>query len=284
MKPRFSSTKYLPAFQSFLETRAAEGRAPGIDIYDVLFGVAAGAAALFFNQPWFLVAPAATFGFWMVRAAFGFRKRRENLPSRAILLALAKYREVEPHRLPKRLDRSAATLLEAAATYWLQIRMTLQLPNWTRGGSTSFRQHRSDILASADGIMNEIALHCADCIGEPSESRKSDLKKAFEELAELDIEDALESFRDVIKGNNDKYQYKSPHLPLIFETVRSHAEQLKLLAAEVQAIQRTAEMPLSERTASDTKLPDFDSLIHNLRATRAAESELGPSDVLREEL
>ncbi|MBV6458891.1 MAG: hypothetical protein HONBIEJF_02030 [Fimbriimonadaceae bacterium] len=185
------------------------------------------------------------------------------------------FSRAESRKLHKELDPSAAQLLEACAYYWSAVHRSLTGPAW--GSDENLGGHyamlRQQSLQAADQAMLEATLLCAQCVGQPQRKKSEDLKEAFEDLFDLDWEDALDNFRRVAKAESHEYAHQSPNIKQVFYPVRDIAERLKLLAQEVEKVS-------SEIVHSKVALPgsgavsSIDLVLKEFQLSRQAEAEL----------
>lgn len=180
---------------------------------------------------------------------------------------------IERKRLHREIDPTAAQLWEAAAYYWLAIRETLDGP-WWASATGQYAALREQSKRAADEAMDEIVLLGSSCMGRPGRERKDDLRDAVEDLAELDIAEALEGFKRLAGSDKQAYSHRSPNIAAVFPAMRDLAEKLKLMSAEVSDLSQKA---AATATAGPESLPaasGIDLVLTELKAVRQAESEL----------
>lgn len=177
-------------------------------------------------------------------------------------------------RIPKWVDPIALQLLEAGAYHWGRVRQTFAGSQWH---SADLPEHRANLrdkaIRAADLAMAELAILSAQCVGEPKKNRKDDFQAAFEDFADLAIEDAIRGLARVAATHPKAYRFESPRAKEIFEPAKGLAEQLKGLADEVAGA--SFEAPAEDdglRTSLGRE--SIDSLLTELRYTRLAEEEL----------
>jgi len=180
----------------------------------------------------------------------------------------------DSRKLHKELDPSAAQLLEACAHYWNQIRRALTGPAWADPDvSGQYAMLREQSFQAANGAMLEALLLCAPCVGTPQRKKSDDLKEAWEDLLDLDWEDALDGFRRVAKAESHEYAFHSPHIRQVFQPVREIAERLKMLAEEVEQV--SSEMLHSKAALPGTgAVSGIDLVLKEFQMSRQAEAEL----------
>jgi hypothetical protein len=212
-------------------------------------------------------------------------KTAEEKRRRELTQALDAYRQpAEKGRLHKELDPTAAQLLEAAAYYWEQIGVLLNRPPWVGEESKPYSAIREQALAAANEAMLEASALCVPCLGKPAKEKKDRLKEAFEDLADLDIIDALEGFRQVARADSAADAHHSPHIRLVFEPVRQYAEKLKSLNHELEEL--SAKMMAARPAGATSTLTGgaattIDLVLSEIRLVRQAESELDDEQHLR---
>lgn len=214
------------------------------------------------------------------KCVFGWlARRRQPIDPRRYQLyaALDRYYEVNGMRLlQKKLDPVAAELLEAGSYYWNRISQIMNGGGWaelSRDGGY-YASVRNEVLGAADAAMDELAMLCANCIGDPARSPQDDLKGIFEDLKDLKLGAVGQRIEWLASGNVTRYAHQSPHLNAIFQPSRELAERLKLLSEEVDRLSGEMTSATVAATESAMGTARIDALIQNLRAQQAAESEL----------
>lgn len=216
-------------------------------------------------------------------AALGWRIGKRNAPEPTAednLLAqsfgaVESFRRLDnDKRIPKWVDPIALQILEAGAYHWGRIRQVFASPTWR---AVDLPEHRAGLrdkaLRAADLAMAELAILCAQCIGEPKKNRKDDFQAAFEDFADLAIEDAIRGLARVAATHPKAYRFESPRAKEIFEPAKGLAEQLKGLADEVE--QASFSIPQEDDPLrASLGRESIDSLLTEIRHTRLAEQEL----------
>lgn len=274
MKLQLNTSKYLPNLKTYVESRAA--------VEPIMPGFSAIIPGLFLSIPLTIF---TDISFWQAAVAAGLttliggnaiawliNRKKPRLPAET-KATLARFNETDIGKLHRRIDGSAAKLLEAGAYYWVQIHSLMESETWK--SSPHFQGLRLDISAAADRAMDELAGLGAICMGTANDSRSKDFKKAFENLSEGDIKEALEDFAEAFTASGDKYNYNSPHISTVFPAARAIAEKLKLLASEVATTTVENERQrLQTGAVPSSTLGGMDAVMNSLKATRVAQDEL----------
>ncbi len=200
---------------------------------------------------------------WLaVQAVRWFQQPKNASQRRALEIALIQSEMLQHQRrgrLHKKLDSTAAALLEVSAANWSRIVESLDGPFWT---SASLPEHwkavRSRSLAAAEQAMLDLFLVLRPSLYATQESRSS-------------LESVLESIADAFGEGEDMAM--PDRLPASFEPARQIADKLKLLASEVESASRE----VSEDHAVAAEIGSAQALeacLSELRSIRQAESEL----------
>ncbi len=192
-----------------------------------------------------------------------------------VYAALDRFEEAKTRRgLSRAVDPVANQLLDAAAFYWERIQTLLDGPYWTSSNlSVDAAATRAEILKASNLAMDELAVLCAGCIGEPPTTRKDEFSQMVKDFTELRMDDAFERLAYIADGNEGRFVHQSPHLQAIFHPARNLAERLKLLCEEVERYSsERATQTLSGTLHEGTN--QIDSLIQNLQMQRNAAEEL----------
>lgn len=209
--------------------------------------------------------------------------RRKNGPSREEQLRLKEIREahgkyiqlLNQGRLHKNLDPTAAQLLEAAAYYHSRVMADLESPAWTNPNVTGhYAALRDQARRAADEAMDQLMALLVKCIGTPQRERKDLWKDALEDLMDLDIEDALQGFRQASKADSSSTAHQSPYIGALFHPAREIAEKLKMLSAEVERLGREATTSTIAATGVSPYASQIDLVLGEIKATQEAEIEL----------
>lgn len=282
------SSKKLPLFSDYV-LRAYQETSPAAGALWGLAGCIATPALLVlltvflstFISTWIAVIFSLTVGTPVLLSIFGAISKRLNQPRtpeqvrrQRFRQALEKYHApLSKKRLHKEIDPVAGQLLEASAFHYRRICTGLDSGFWA---SEQLPQHwcemKSQIQKAADDAMEDATMLCVDCLGKASRTRKDDFKDAFEGFADLAWVDALQNLGQVVTASEDKYAYRSPHLPLVFEPGRRIAEKLQQLADEVE--QRALEVARESTTAAFTSSESIDSVLRQMQSIHQAETEL----------
>jgi len=180
-------------------------------------------------------------------------------------------------KLHKWMDPVAIQLLEAGAYHWSRIRMTFSDARWN---VNQLPEHwvglKQKANSSANLAMAELVILCAGCTGEPVKNRKDDFQSVFEDLVDLDIEDAVRGLAKVTATHPKEYRFQSPQTREIFEPAREIAERLKELADEMEQATLIAktELPQSHLHLGNESIGH---LLEEIKAVRQAEQELHQS-------
>lgn len=194
---------------------------------------------------------------------------------KAIQTAAEPYFEsMHRRKLHKELDAAAAQLLEACAHYWSRSRAELAGGVWVG----AYGPLEAQMRAAVDDAMGEALIQCSICIGQPQSNRKDELRSVFDDLASLDIEDALGGLRTIAKADSSKYAHQSPHMSAAFEPVRQIADKLRESCEEIE---RTAsELRLQGPVPTPTQAAHaLETVLSELRAVRQADIELDEQQV-----
>lgn len=180
-------------------------------------------------------------------------------------------------KLHKWMDPVAIQLLEAGAYHWSRIRQTFDDSRWN---VSQLPEHwvglKQKAHSAANLAMAELVILCAGCTGEPTKTRKDDFQSVFEDLVDLDIEDALRGLAKVTATHPKEYRFQSPQTKEIFEPARQIAERLKQLADEMEQATQIAktELPQSQLNLGQETIGH---LLEEIKAVRQAEQELHQS-------
>ncbi|MBL8048642.1 MAG: hypothetical protein JNJ45_08170 [Chthonomonas sp.] len=284
MKLELNNSSNLPYFKTYLESRRQQlptyfglsAALPGIGI-----GIALGILSPLTILEAVPICSAVTLVLWNV-VAFIHNRVKKQLPPDTIL-TLEKFGEEDQSKLHKKIDGTALQLLEVGAYYWVQIHTLLESDTWT--SSPHFQGLRTDIGAVADQAMDELAGLAAMCMGTGADSRGKDFKRAFDDLADGDIKEALSGFAEAFTANPEKYKFRSPHIGSVFPAAREIAERLKLLASEVATTTVENERQrLQSGAVGSTTLGGMDAVLNSLKATRVAQEELDQDSTLHHHL
>ena len=178
----------------------------------------------------------------------------------------------QQRKLHKQVDPLVMQLLEVGAYHWTRIRARLDMPSWTTGELPAHRVAlRKQIQDAADAAMDDLLLLAQGCIGDPDRNRGDDLKAAFEDLADLDISEALAGFRRVAETDWTTYAHHSPHSGAVMSSGRPVVEKLAALADEVESMALPSVEAATPQTASADSL---DVLLSEIKSIRQAEQEL----------
>lgn len=226
-------------------------------------------AALSFPPALILVAAVVAGGLaggWAAKQMRGKLSEREQLFDQAV----HSFGQVERrNKLHKELDPTVGQILEAAAFHWTRVATIIDSPLWE---SAQYQALRTQTRMAADEVMAELVTMGSWCLGTPQKTRKQDLGSVFEDLAELDIDDAIKGFKRIAKTASREYAHQSPYAATVFEPMRQMAEKLKTLADEIEA---TAEQTrLTTQRTGATEVSSIDMILRELKAVRQAEREL----------
>lgn len=273
-KLELNNSVNLPHFKTYLATRAKLINPPP-GLYGILPGLGMAIPVTVFTDFTFMqsaiVMGVATLGIWNL-AHYLINRNKPRL-TEPVLEGIKAYNAVESNKLHKHVDRTACQLLEAGAFYWVKIHTLLEADSWQ--SSIHMQGLRTDIGAAANQAMDDLMVLASRCIGSPGNSRGNDFKKAFDDLMELDVKEALGGFVEALNANGEKYKFQSPHISGIFPAARDIAERLKLLAEEVvTTTQENERARLEPNVSSNSTLAGIDAVLNSLKATRVAQDEL----------
>jgi len=189
--------------------------------------------------------------------------------------ALDKYFELkDENKLTKKVDTVALQLMEAAAYHWFQIKTKLDGYFWNGDDVLPYYQElRAEIQSASDNAMDELAMMCAHCIGEPQKTQSSEFSALVSDLKDLKIEAVIDRAGELFSSDSPKFAHKSPHLPSVFYPAKAIAEKLQTLHAETDRIAAEAQSGHSSSVAS-FGAARIDVLLNNLKERRQAEVEL----------
>ncbi|MCE9558467.1 MAG: hypothetical protein K8R88_05910 [Armatimonadetes bacterium] len=279
---KLSSQKYLPHLRTYLESRPGElgttVNARGV-LLALLGSLLVGGGLVFFFSVRSIPPGIMAIILGVSLTVFGvLSTSRQEAPEKAVLRsALRNFTEADQQRkLHRRLDGTAAQLLEASAYRWIHIRDVLALEPWTSAQKIlHYQTLRTEILAAADAAMDQLVVILASCIGTPQESKQRDFQRVLEDFAEFDLGDAFKGLREIFQGDTAKYTFRSANISAVFEPARSLAEKLSQLSAEVDSL--TGALVTSQSTigiGGSTTLSGIDSVIQTMRATKQAEVDV----------
>jgi hypothetical protein len=204
------------------------------------------------------------------------RARRPKSPAEARKMQARSVANVlrslgQQRKLHKQVDPLVLQLLEVGAYHWTRIRARLDMPAWTTGELPAHRVAlRTQIQDAADAAMDDLLLLAQGCIGDPERNRGDDLKSAFEDLADLDISQALAGFRRVAETDWTAYAHHSPNSGAVMSSGRPVVEKLAALADEVESMA----LPSLEAAPQTASTDSLDVLLSEIKSIRQAEQEL----------
>lgn len=277
-------TPYLSGYLKRLKEEEEQTglRMPGC--YGSLIG-----AAIFLPSTFFLGKLLGPFfgllGGVAIAAASGFlatsvfeRMRRRNLPSSLRMRAWSAGEEVRRlqagRKLHKWMDPSVVHLLEAGAYHWTRVHTALATPAWQQAGlARHWTTVREQARQAAHDAMAELLVLSMSAISPPERDKEDELKDVIDDFLDLDIADALQGLKQIVRTDSAEWSTPSSHARLVFEQGRAIAERLQRLADEVeQARVDVGQVGSPELGPESTQ--SIDIVLGELRAIRQAETEL----------
>lgn len=190
-----------------------------------------------------------------------------------VVEALGHYQaSIVRRRLHRELDPNVGQLLESCAHFHQLILNCLDGAFW-RGQPGHNKALEEQARRAANEAMGDAVILGAACIGKPGKTKGEDLKTALRDLAELEIQEAMQGFRTIAKSDRSRYSHQSPHLSAVLEPLRQIAGRLEALSGEVQRFAAESAMKTVDPGAS-TAVSSIDLVLSEMGALRQAQSEL----------